>query len=37
MVCADSGFLFDPGRQDLYLAISILVPAILSGGAHRYL
>ena len=32
-----SGFLLDPGRQDLYSVISILVPAILSGGAYRYL
>ena len=32
-----SGFLLDPGRRDLYSAISILVPAILSGGAYRYL
>ena len=31
------GFLLDPGRRDLYSAISILVPAILSGGAYRYL
>ena len=32
-----SGFLLDPGRQDLYSVISILVPAILSSGAYRYL
>ena len=32
-----SGFLLDPGHQDLYSVISILVPAILSGGAYRYL
>ena len=32
-----TGFLLDPGRRDLYSAISILVPAILSGGAYRYL
>ena len=32
-----SGFLLDPGHQDLYSGISILVPAILSGGAYRYL
>ena len=32
-----SGFLLDPARRDLYLAISILVPPILSGGAYRYL
>ena len=32
-----AGFLLDPGHRDLYSAISILVPAILSGGAYRYL
>ena len=31
-----TGFLLDPGRQDLYSGISILVPAILSGGAYTY-
>ena len=33
----NTGFLLDPGRQDVYSVISILVPAILSGGAYRYL